>query len=47
MRVDRRFHFDTADIFAAADDDVLLAVDDEQIAIGVEIAALVAASLFQ
>jgi len=36
--VDRRLDFLAADILAAADDDVLLAVDDEQIAVVVEIA---------
>src|SRR3546814_12004370 len=38
MFVDRRLDFLAADILAAADDDVLLAVDDEQIAVLVEIA---------
>ena len=38
MGVDRRLDLLRADILAAADDDVLLAVDDEQIAVLVEIA---------
>ena len=40
MGIDRFFHFDAADVFAAADDDVFLAVNDEQIAVLVEIAQI-------
>jgi hypothetical protein len=36
--IDRRFHLDAADVLAAADDDLLHAVDDEQEAVLVEIA---------
>ncbi len=38
MGVDRLLDLDAGDVLAAADDDVLLAVDDEQIAVLVEIA---------
>src|SRR3546814_20864766 len=40
MFVDRRLDLLTADILAATDDDILLAVDDEQIAVLVEIAEI-------
>src|SRR6185369_15978975 len=36
--VERRLHFGRGDILAAAQDDVLLAVDDEQITVFVEVA---------
>ena len=43
MLIERGFDFGAADILAAADDDVLLAVDDEQIAVLVEIAEIAGA----
>src|SRR3546814_19607257 len=45
MGIERGLHLLAADILAAADDDVLLAVDDEKIAVLVEIADIAGAGV--
>jgi len=43
MGIDRVFHLDAGDILAAADDDVFLAVNNEQVVVCVEIAQIAGA----